>query len=182
MSGHFTRKIYDDCAMRQRIDQSTSPLELRMDVTKYVHQNNICRPSKEYLPGSALLVDIESSLMGLDKISSNCDIDKHPFCGPKGCLLASDPRIQPHITPYACERGRQGENAVVTTNMQIPSNVGYEMPQSSACGNQRNGFYSNNSIPNNESQIVPSNNQNNQNTQPKQEQGFLEQLKNKIFN
>lgn len=143
MSGRFTRKMYDGCAAEQTLKQSTDPLEIVLDVNKYVHCHNICKPAAEYPPNSALLVDVESSLWGIDKLSSNCDTAKHPFCGPNGCLLTKDPRIAPHITPYACERGRTGDNAVVTNNMPIPTSTGYKLPNANICGNQTNGYYSN---------------------------------------
>ena len=141
MSGRFTRKMYDSCAIQQDTRQSTDPLELILDVTKYVHCNNICKPAKEYPPNAALLADMESSLWGLDKLSSKCDSSKHPFCGPNGCLLTKDPRVAPHITPYACERGHVGENAVVTTNMQMPKHPGFRIPNVNICDNQGNGYY-----------------------------------------
>jgi hypothetical protein len=143
MSGRFTRRMYDSCAFNQDTKQRTDPLQLIMDVTKYVHCGNICRPSAEYPPNAAALVDVESSLWGLDKLSSKCDSAKHPFCGPEGCLLTRDPRIAPHITPYACERGHIGEKAVITTNMKMPLNPGYRVPNPNTCNAQMNGYYVN---------------------------------------
>lgn len=142
MSGYFTRKMYDDCAYKQSSKQSTDPLELVIDITKYINCNNMCQPSKPIPRNSILLVDVESSLKGLDKTASNCDCDKHPFCGPKGCLLTNDPRIAPHITPYVCDRGRPGDKAVVTTNMRPPEHPGYFIPNVNICENQNNGYYS----------------------------------------
>ncbi len=142
MSGHFTRKMYDGCAAQQDIKQSTNPLELIMDVNKYVHCDNICKPAREYPPNGALLVDVESSLWGIDKLASRCDSAKHPFCGPNGCLLTNDPRVRQHITPYACERGKAGDNAVITTNMRMPQHPGYTVPNTNIC-NTHNGYYSN---------------------------------------
>lgn len=133
MAGKFTRKMYDDCASRQDFRQSTDPLELIMDVNKYVNYNNLCKPMVSNVQNPIKLVDIESSLWGLDKTASNCDVDKHPFCGPRGCLLANNPRIAPHITPYVCERGGPGDHAVVTTNMKIPSHPGYKLPNPNVC-------------------------------------------------
>ena len=141
MAGKFTRKIYDNCAYQQDTKQSTDPLELIMDVSKYVHCNNICKPSAQYPPNSALLVDVESSLWGIDKLSSKCDTAKHPFCGPNGCLLTKDPRVPPHITPYACERGQAGDKAVITTNMKMPQHPGYKVPNPNICNAQGNGYY-----------------------------------------
>lgn len=141
MSGRFTRKMYDGCAIQQDVKQSTDPLELILDVTKYVHCNNICKPAKQYPSNAAQLVDVESSLWGIDKLSSKCDGAKHPFCGPNGCLLTKDPRVAPHITPYACERGHVGENTVVTTNMQMPKHPGFHVPNVNICNSQGNGYY-----------------------------------------
>lgn len=172
MSGYFTRKMYDGCASQQDVKQSTDPLELILDVNKYVHCNNICKPtnqrpsnqrpsnqhpsnqrpsnqhpSNQYSPNSALLVDVESSLWGIDKSASRCDSAKHPFCGPQGCLLTKDPRIPPHITPYACERGNQGDNAIVTTNMKKHVDPGFRLPNPNICNNQGNGFYNQAQMP-----------------------------------
>jgi len=142
MAGRFTGKRYDQCALTQSTKQSTDPLELIMDPTKYVNCNNLCQPSSETFPrNTASLVDIESSMWGLDKLASNCDAAKHPFCGPSGCLLTSDPRVGPHMTPYVCERGLDGSPAVVTTNMRMPTNPGFHVPNQNICGGQRNGFY-----------------------------------------
>lgn len=141
MSGNFTRKMYDSCAAQQDLKQSTDPLELVLDVNKYVHCNNICRPTTTFPQNAAQLVDVESSLWGIDKLSSRCDSAKHPFCGPNGCLLTRDPRIAPHTTPYLCERGRAGDNAVITTNMQIPTSTGVRVPNPNVCNQQGNGYY-----------------------------------------
>lgn len=156
MSGHFTRKMYDGCAFKQDTKQSTDPLELIMDVTKYVHSNNICKPASQYPPNSALLVDLESSLRGIDKLSSKCDVSKHPFCGPNGCLLTKDPRIAPHITPYACERGRDGDNCVISTNMRMPDHPGFRPPQPNAFESNGNGYYTAyNGKPNSQTKQIP---------------------------
>lgn len=137
----FTRQMYDNCASAQNTKQSTGPLELILDINKFVNCNNICRPAKEYPPQSALLVDIESSMWGLDKLASQCDAAKHPFCGPSGCLLTSDPRVGPHITPYACSWGHIGDRAVITTNMRMPKNPGFTVPNPNICDAQGNGYY-----------------------------------------
>ena len=141
MSGRFTRRMYDGCAYQQDSKQSTDPLELILDVTKYVHCNNICKPANEYPPNAALLVDVESSLWGIDKLASDCDTTKHPFCGPNGCLLTKDPRVPPHITPYACERGGPNDRAVITTNMKMPQHPGFRVPDTNICHAQGNGYY-----------------------------------------
>lgn len=141
MSGRFTRRMYDNCAFQQNTKQSTDPLDFNIDVTKYVNCQNLCGPTGNYVEDAALLVDIESSLWGIDKISSTCDMSKYPFCGPLGCMLTNDPRIGPHITPYACERGKNGDNAVITTNMKMPTNPGFRAPNPNVCYANGNGYY-----------------------------------------
>lgn len=141
MAGEFTRELYDRCNLLQNTRQSTEPLNLIMDITKFVNCGNLCTPSHQYPPNGALLVDVESSLWGLDKINSKCDKAKHPFCGPYGCMLTRDPRIAPHITPYACERGHRGESAVITTNMKMPLTPGYRLHNPHVCDYQGNGYY-----------------------------------------
>ena len=143
MSGRFTRKMYDGCAFKQDTKQSTDPLELVLDVSKYVHCDNICKPAGDRPSQGALLVDVESSLWGIDKLASDCDTSKHPFCGPNGCLLTNDARVAPHITPYACERGKANDNAVITTNMHMPTNQGYTLPNANICREHGNGYYNN---------------------------------------
>ncbi|BCS83080.1 hypothetical protein QLL95_gp1043 [Cotonvirus japonicus] len=142
MSGSFTRKMYDGCATQQVTKQSTDPLELILDVNKYVNCNNLCKLPRNPNPSSAQLVDVESSLRGIDKLASRCDSAKHPFCAPNGCLLTNDPRVPPHITPYACERGHAGDRAVITTNMRMPTHPGYNLPDPNICNNNSNGYYS----------------------------------------
>ena len=140
MTGRFTRKMYDRCASSQDLAQSTGPLELILDANKYVNCGNICRPLEQFSGDSAALVDVESSLWGIDKLASRCDEAKHPFCGPNGCMLTDDPRIPRHTPPFLCERGRMGDNAVVTTNMEMPTDVGYKIADPNIC-DVRNGYY-----------------------------------------
>ncbi len=163
MSGKFTRKMYDGCALQQNTKQSTDPLELILDVNKYVHCNNICKPSGRTPQNAADLVDIESSLLGIDKTASYCDTSKHPFCGPNGCMLTNDPRIGPHMTPYACDRGHDGGNAVITTNMKMPKHPGFSIPRN-PCPNTQNGYY--NQTNKNFQFLPPIRNQQQNNVQP----------------
>lgn len=133
MSGKFTRRMYDNCAYQQDTRQSTDPLSLIMDINKYVNNNNLCKPSRQPVTQAHSLVDVESSLWGLDKTASDCNEAQYPFCASRGCLVNNDPRISAHITPYACERGHDGEKAVTTTNMRMPAHAGYTLPNSNVC-------------------------------------------------
>lgn len=137
----FTNKLYDQCAFAQQTKQSTDPLELTMDITKFINANNICKPTGERHPNAVQLVDIESSLWGLDKLASNCDTAKHPFCSDSGCILTADPRVAPHITPNSCSWSHIGQPGVIQTNMTMPTNPGYRLPNPNICNNQGNGYY-----------------------------------------
>ena len=141
MAGRFTNKRYDECAFAQSTKQSTDPIHLTMDINKFVNCNNICQPTGYRPPNAIQLVDIESSLWGLDKLASNCDTAKHPFCSPSGCLLTNDPRVAPHINPQSCSWGHTGQPGVVTTNMSMPTNAGFTAPNPNIC-TTHNGFYS----------------------------------------
>lgn len=140
MAGEFTRRSYDPCALSQETKQSTGPLELVMDLTKYVNCNNLSNQPNVKPMTIGNLVDVESSMWGLDRPSSLCNSKQYPFCASSGCLLTSDPRIPTHITPYASDRGHRGDKAVITTNMVMPTNPGYTLPSTNICG--KNGYYS----------------------------------------
>lgn len=145
MSGYSTRRRYDSCANRQYTRQSTDPMNFNMEISKYVNCENFCRPSgfnssdtSGYAP-----VDIESSLRGIDRTASDCSINKYPFKGPKGAIVPNDSGIMPHITPYACERGRIDENkkAVIKTNMGPYKDSGLNKQNPTKCFEQGNGYY-----------------------------------------
>jgi hypothetical protein len=143
MAGRFTRRMYDGCAFKQDTRQSTEPLDYQLDVTKYVNCNNMCAP-KVVNPGAVGLVDVESSLWGLDKLSSKCDSMQHPFCGPAGCLLTKDSRVPFNRNPLACERGLTCEpyNAVIKSNMCPSTSSGITIPSTRICPTQQaNGYY-----------------------------------------
>lgn len=127
----MTRNMYDRCAYAEEVKQSTDPLSLILDPTKFVNYNNLCGDSEiyPYPPNAVSLVDVESSLWGIDTILSDCYTAKQPFCGDNGCLLTNDPRIPPHISPWACERGRIGDNAVIKTNIPLTNDPGFRMTQ-----------------------------------------------------
>jgi hypothetical protein len=114
MSGAFTRKMYDSCAIQQDVRQSTNPMEHVMDVHRYINCSGTCKPSICY-PQKIPLVDIESQLMGLGQSASNCYINKPPY------RKIAEPYFSP---PYVCEWGHQGEDTVITTNMKMPQNSG----------------------------------------------------------
>jgi hypothetical protein len=149
MSGNFTRRKYDTCANVQYTKSSTDPMNFNLDPVKYINCNNICQPlgipngNKSYYAP----VDVESSLWGIDRRSSDCNSFKYPFCADKGCLITQNPLIAPHITPFACERGRYDEKnkAVIKTNMRPYQDSGIRVPNSRCSVKNTNGYYINSS-------------------------------------
>jgi len=140
MAGRFTREMYDNCAFRQDTRQSTDPMEYQLDVTKFVNCGNLCRP-KSVKPNPVLNVDVESSLLGLDRINSKCDQARQPLCYPS-CLLTNDPRLpqnNSHVDPTACSWGHLNERATVKTNMSLPNGPGFVVPRPILCDG--NSYY-----------------------------------------
>lgn len=134
MSGAFTRKMYDDCARDQDTKQSTDPLALVLDLNKYVNCNDTYdRSPKRHSHQVADMVDIESSLRGMDKIHSKCDEHKHPYCGPHGCLLRKRSNTAHRTNPHIYSRGKPGQRSVITTNMRMPTHPGYYLPSEDIC-------------------------------------------------
>ena len=130
MSGQFTGLTYDKCAYTQELKQSTQPLEWELDLNRYVNVNNFAGyHSGGFYPYNALdQVDIDSSLKGLDTISSNCSGDQQPFCYDKGCINTFDPRYASVWSPpdaYQWKHSNDPNNpGVVSTNMNPPSSNG----------------------------------------------------------
>ena len=106
MSGQFTRRTYDPCVEKHETRQSTRQLGYNMDINRFVHANNACEQTGGNY-GHARLIELDSALAGLDRPYSNCDSDKYPFCGPKGCRI-NQARFQIHNSPYLNERGTGG--------------------------------------------------------------------------
>lgn len=107
MAGQFTRTKYDICSSEQDTKRRTDPLELIFDISKYVN-SGLCSTDLKIDD----IIDIDSNLKGIDKIASKCNTKQ---CSFNGCI---NPNRGLYTTPYACERGREGEAAVITTNLK----------------------------------------------------------------
>ena len=76
------RLIYDTCAYKKRLDQSTSPLQYHLNPLKYENCNK-CRielgvsegPSASQIKGN--LIDLENELRGQTRLLSQCDSRKY---------------------------------------------------------------------------------------------------------
>ena len=104
MASSSTRLEYDNCAYKQELRQSTDPMRYQLYSGKYVNCGNICRADKNFPANGIALVDVESELKGINRINSRCNESKHPYYDSEHIIRTNDPRLPPHITPYACER------------------------------------------------------------------------------
>ena len=76
------RLIYDTCAYKKKLDESTSPLQYHLNPLKYENCNK-CRvelgvsqgPSSSQIKGN--LIDLENELRGQTRLLSNCDSRKY---------------------------------------------------------------------------------------------------------
>ena len=140
MAGRFTGLQYDPCAIEQKTRQSEAPLGHMMDVTKFVHPNRFQNgPTVPKLPQRSI-VDVESCLMGLDRVQTRCDGGLYPSCGENGCLLRADSGIPPNDTPYIFERGTYGDRKSVVSSNIPPVPRPAPLPRPAAVSS---GFYRN---------------------------------------
>jgi hypothetical protein len=124
---HSTRLIYDPCAYRQDLKQSTDPLAYQLYAGKYYNCDG-CRPEGgKFTDNPLVLVDIESELKLLNRINTNCNNFKHPFCETGNCIGTFDPNLPPYTTPWACERD------IVPNNIKKMTHPGYVLPDENQC-------------------------------------------------
>jgi hypothetical protein len=74
--------IYDPCAYRQSLAESTSPLAYMLDTSRY-RRDDMCRPQLGIVGGTAVshvkgnLVDLENNLFGIDRPGIQCAAYMH---------------------------------------------------------------------------------------------------------
>lgn len=81
-SGSYNRLRYDKCAYQKDLSQSTSPLQYRMSIDAFEHQNK-CVYDKDsfYHPFDDKIVNTESELKGLGRSASKCaQFQYSPIC------------------------------------------------------------------------------------------------------
>lgn len=104
MDSRLTGLRYDPCAAQQHHQQQTAPFEHMMDISKFVHPNRLHSGPESRPLGQLDIVDVESSLMGLDRVQSRCEGGRYPLCSENGCLINRDGRIPTNDTPYVFDR------------------------------------------------------------------------------
>jgi hypothetical protein len=104
MTSRFTGLRYDQCAAQQHSQQQQAPIEYMMDIDKFVHPKRPQTGPDARPLGQLDIVDVESSLMGLDRVKTRCEGGRYPLCNQNGCLINRDSRIPQNDTPYILER------------------------------------------------------------------------------
>jgi hypothetical protein len=89
----YNRLLYDNCAYKQRINESIAPLYYNLNDIAYQNENNCSQDDPGFfikqtsnVPKNPCLVDLESELMGVHRNASNCSANKyHPSCIKSTC-------------------------------------------------------------------------------------------------
>ena len=86
------RLVYDKCAYKKAVQESTDPLNYMLYTGKF-ERNNQCMISRGVVGGNNVsvwagnMVDLESNLMGVDRRASLCPKNQyHPMCKNDGKL------------------------------------------------------------------------------------------------
>ena len=78
----FTKLTYDQCSYRNNLQDNVSQNSYMFDISKFVNCNK-CRPENGIVGGTAVshisgnLVDLESTLIGVDREASKCPVMKY---------------------------------------------------------------------------------------------------------
>ena len=89
----YNRLIYDNCAYKQRMNESIAPLYYHLDDIAYQNKNNCSQDDPGFfirqtsnIPRNPCLVDVESELLGVHRNASSCSSNKyHPSCIKSEC-------------------------------------------------------------------------------------------------
>lgn len=144
MSGYFSGLPYDTCAYSQYLQQSTAPLNWELDLNRYVNCNNLAafHGGQNYPYSAPNQVDLDSSLKGLDTISSSCSADKQPFCASQGCITTYGSEVASlNYSPpdaYLWKHNNEtNEPGVIGTNMHLPYSNGIKSTPTVTCRRDR---------------------------------------------
>jgi hypothetical protein len=125
-TGSSNRLIYDSCAYKKELYESTSPLQYRLYEGKYENCER-CKFDKSWRPFDTEIVDVESELRNINKPISNCDeFMYNPNCKKSGMCTSTFDKTNPVIwSPELCP--------IVFNNIKKPNNPGYTMPGGLVC-------------------------------------------------
>ena len=124
--GGSTRLIYDACAYRKTLQESTSPLGYMLYEGK--HENcDKCRQDKFWRPFDREMVDVESDLKNITRPNTKCPQFKYnPACKKSGsCFSTFDNSAPIILAPEVCP--------IVHNNIPKMTTPGYSVPSSNIC-------------------------------------------------
>jgi hypothetical protein len=135
----FARTLYDDCAYKQELKESTGPFSYQMFDGKYENCNQ-CVENNFLRPFDRDIVDIESELSNRSRLQSRCPSAQYsPQCEKSSkCISTFDKTNPVLLPPEVCP--------IVRNNTRWTGGNGIVMPKSSNCtGVDVNTFYKNRS-------------------------------------
>ena len=110
----YNRLLYDDCAYKQRINESVAPLYYNLSPDAYQNPSNCSQDDPGFfirqtsnVPRNSCLVDLESELRGTHRNSSLCSSSKyHPPCIKSECGKGAvdnskATKVDYHVTNHA---------------------------------------------------------------------------------
>ena len=125
--GSFNRKRYDNCAYRQDLLQSTTPVNYHMFRSKFENCSILtAEEGKYYAPFD--LVDVEAELLNITRYDSKCDENRYnPNCMASSTCLSTFDKQVPIVYPADL-------TPVVCSNIPMQHHPGYVIPNQDFCG------------------------------------------------
>jgi len=101
--GGSTRLIYDECAYRKELCESTSPYAWMMYNGKFDHEQK-CKKDKYWRPFDPEVVDVESDLKNINRPATKCpELKYNPKCQKSGyCISTYDPKVPVILDSDVC--------------------------------------------------------------------------------
>ena len=107
----YNRLLYDNCAYKQRINESLAPLYYNLNDIAYQNDTNCSQDDPGFfikqtsnVPKNPCLVDLESELFGVHRNASNCSTNKfHPPCIKSTCGKGPEDNNKPTEGGLPCD-------------------------------------------------------------------------------
>lgn len=125
-AGSFNRLPYDNCAYQKRLYESTDPLKYSLYEGKYENcQKCVINDANFWRPFD--LVDVESELMNITRLNSQCPQFKYnPNCKKGGdCLSTFDKNAPVVLAAEVCP--------IVHNNIKKMTTPGYTVENTAYC-------------------------------------------------
>jgi hypothetical protein len=125
--GSSNRQIYDTCAYEKKLYESTSPLSYQLYFGAQENCNK-CTDNRnfnvKYQPN---IIDLESDLLNINRVSSKCDQFKYsPTCKKSGMCTSTFDKTNPVILDAnVCP--------IVFSNIPRRTHPGYHLPNPNFC-------------------------------------------------